>query len=37
MSKLETFERESLWWEHPEVKNKRHILYIGDSISRGTF
>ncbi len=36
MSKLETFEWESLWWEHPENKTLRHILYIGDSISRGT-
>jgi hypothetical protein len=36
MSKLEKYEWESLWWEEPENKDKRHILYIGDSISRGT-
>ena len=36
MSKLEKYEWESLWWEEPENKNKRHILYIGDSISNGT-
>lgn len=36
MSKLEKYEWDSLWWEEPENKNKRHVLYIGDSISRGT-
>lgn len=36
MSKLEKYEWESLWWEEPENKDKRHILYIGDSISQGT-
>ena len=36
MSKLEKYEWDSLWWEEPENENKRHILYIGDSISRGT-
>lgn len=36
MSKLEKYEWESLWWEEPENKDKTHILYIGDSISRGT-
>lgn len=36
MSKLEKYEWESLWWEEPENKVKNHILYIGDSISKGT-
>ncbi len=36
MSKLEKYEWESLWWEEPENKDKNHILYIRDSISRGT-
>ena len=36
MSKLEKYEWDSLWWEEPENKNKRHVLYIGDSISHGT-
>lgn len=36
MSKLEKYEWESLWWDEPENKDKNHILYIGDSISRGT-
>ena len=36
MSKLEKYEWESLWWEEPENKDRTHVLYIGDSISRGT-
>jgi lysophospholipase L1-like esterase len=36
MSKLEKYEWDSLWWEEPENENKRHVLYIGDSISHGT-
>ena len=33
---LETFEWDAPWWEHTENKDSPRVLYIGDSISRGT-
>lgn len=34
--KLETWEWDSLWLEHPSDKETKRVLYIGDSISCGT-
>lgn len=33
---LETYEWDNPWWEHTEITDKPRVLYIGDSISRGT-
>lgn len=33
---LETYEWDSVWWEHADTEGVPRILYIGDSISRDT-
>lgn len=35
-SALETYEWDNPWWEHTENTASPRVLYIGDSISRGT-
>ena len=34
--KLETWEWDNVWFEHPNDNEAKRVLYIGDSISCGT-
>ena len=34
--RLETYEWDNVWWEHPGETDVPRVLYIGDSISMGT-
>lgn len=36
-NKLEDFEWDYLWWEHTEKEDACRVLYVGDSISFGTY